>query len=122
VKVTQRTVVAVVLAGIAGTLINTLAIAAVLGADKLALALAPGRYGVAIAVAALIPAALALIERRAALVVAGLLLTVIPSLLAKLVFGSGAPWGLVFALNAVYAVAAIVVYLAAAGGGKAARR
>ena len=111
-----RKVIAVIAAGIAGTLVNSAAAAAVLGADKFApFAFSPGRHGVAIAVAALIPAAFALLSGPAALGLAAALLTVVPSLLAKLVFGSGASWGLVLALNLVYAVAAIVVYRLVAG-------
>jgi hypothetical protein len=41
-------------------------------------------------------------------------LTVIPSLLAKLVFGVGAPWLFVLGVNAVYALAAWATYLAIA--------
>ena len=112
----MRKAIAVIAAGITGTLVNSAAAAAVLGADKFApFAFSPGRHGVAIAVAALIPAALAMLDGAAALGLAGVLLTVVPSLLAKLVFGSGAPWGLVLALNLVYAVTAIVVYRLVAG-------
>jgi hypothetical protein len=47
-------------------------------------------------------------------------LTVIPSILAKLVFGADAPWLFVLGVNAVYAIAAWVVYLAImrAGSGR----
>ena len=40
-------------------------------------------------------------------------LTVIPSLLAKTVFGAGAPWLIVLAVNLVYAVAATGVWVGA---------
>jgi hypothetical protein len=47
-------------------------------------------------------------------VVALAALTVIPSILAKLVFGVGAPWLFVLGVNAIYAVAAWATYLAIA--------
>jgi hypothetical protein len=47
-----------------------------------------------------------------AVTLALLALTIIPSALAKLVFGVGAPWGIVLAFNGVYAVTAWAVYLA----------
>ena len=113
---TLRKIAAIVAAGIAGTLVNSAAAAAVLGGDKfLPFALSPGRHVVAIAVAALIPVSFVVFDGAAALAMAGVFLTVVPSVLAKLVFGSGAPWALVFALNAVYAVVAIVVYRLVAG-------
>jgi hypothetical protein len=44
-------------------------------------------------------------------------LSVIPTVLAKLVFGAGASWLFVLAVNAVYAVAAWATYLALARPG-----
>ena len=111
-----RKVLAIVAAGISGTLVNSATAAAVLGAEKfLPFALSPGRHGVAVAVATLIPVAFSMLDGAAALALAAGLLTVVPSLLAKLVFGSGAPWLLVLALNLVFAVAAILVYRMIAG-------
>jgi hypothetical protein len=55
-------------------------------------------------VAALLPLIYARLSGAAAAVTAVLALTVIPSLLAKLAFGIGAPWGFVLAVNAVYAM------------------
>jgi hypothetical protein len=48
----------------------------------------------------------------AAALIAIVALTVIPSILAVFVFGVGAPWSFVLAVNAVYAIAAWAVYCA----------
>lgn len=55
-----RTTLAVVLAGIVGTLANAVARALGGGMDKLSLALVPGRYAVAIAVCAPFPSSAAI--------------------------------------------------------------
>lgn len=109
---TTRTLIAVLLAGIVGTIVNSLAAAAVVGAPLAALLTRWGGYVVAILVAALLPVIYARMAGAAAHAVAVAALTIIPSLLAKFVFGIGAPWGIVLILNAVYAVAAILTYLA----------
>lgn len=106
----QRIALAVVLAGIAGTLANTLAAMAVFGADRWTLATVPARYGVAILVALALPGLDRLLPSKWSALAGFAALTILPSLNAKLVLGVGAPWGLVLALNAVYALAALVVY------------
>lgn len=96
-------------AGIAGTIANALVAGLWLGSDKFALVLVPGRYVVAIACACLAAAifnlSLAPLWRSGALAV----LVVLPSLIAKLVFGATAPWAAVLLLNGVYAIAAWTV-------------
>jgi hypothetical protein len=72
----------------------------------------PGRNAVAIAVAALLPLIYAATSGVAAALIAIVALTVIPSILAVFVFGVGAPWSFVLAVNAVYAIAAWAVYCA----------
>lgn len=105
-----KLVVAVVIAGIVGTLANSVAVAAALGAAFVPLALSPARNAVAILVAALLPVIYRSLTGPAAHAVAVLALAIIPSVLAKLVFGAGAPWLTVLLLNTVYAVAAILTY------------
>lgn len=105
-----RIAIAVVVAGIVGTLANSVAVAAAIGAPFAPLALSPGRHAVAILVAGLLPLIDRMWRGMAGQLVALALLTVVPSLLAKLVFGIGAPWLAVLLLNAVYALAAIVAY------------
>lgn len=106
-----REIAAVILAGIAGTLVNALAAGLVVSADIVHLVSVPGRYGVAIVVAALLPALWRAMDRAGAVVAGLVLLAVIPSLLAKLVFGAGLAWGLVLLLNLFYAGGAVVTYV-----------
>ena len=109
-----RIILAVVVAGIVGTIANSIIVAALTPNAFLPLAVSPGRNAVAIAVAALLPVIYAAMSGIAAAVVALAALTVIPSILAKLVFGVAAPWLFVLGVNAVYAVAAWATWLAIA--------
>lgn len=101
---------AVIAAGIAGTIANSVVVAALTPNAFLPLAVSPGRNAVAIAVAALLPVIYAATSGVAAALAAVAALTVIPSILAKLVFAVGAPWSFVVGVNAVYALAAWAVY------------
>jgi hypothetical protein len=109
-----RLAIAVVVAGIVGTITNSVIVAALTPNPFVPLAISPGRNAVAIAVAVLLPVIYAAMSGVAAAVVALVALTVIPSLLAKLVFGVDAPWLFVLGVNAVYALAAWATYLAIA--------
>jgi hypothetical protein len=100
-----RRIVAVILAGVAGTVANSVVVAALTPNPFVPLALSPGRNAVAIAVAVLLPVIHAVTSGVGAAVIALVALTVIPSILAKLVFGTGAPWHFVLGVNAVYAIA-----------------
>jgi hypothetical protein len=112
-----RLILAVIVAGVVGTLANSVIVAALTPNEFIPLAVSPGRNAVAIAVAALLPVIYAMTSGGVAAVIALAALTVIPSLLAKLVFGIAAPWPFVLGVNAVYAVAAWAVYLAIARTG-----
>ena len=105
-----RIMIAVVFAGVIGTLANSAVVAALTPNAFASLALSPGRLTVAVVVAALLPPAFTLMSRWPAVVTSVVLLTVLPSLLAKTVFGVGAPWDFVLMVNSVYAVAAILAY------------
>jgi hypothetical protein len=105
-----RRIVAVIVAGVAGTIANSVVVAALTPNPFVPLAVSPGRNAVAIAVAVLLPVIYAATSGVAAAVIALVALTVIPSILAKLVFGIGAPWPFVLGVNAVYAIAAWAVY------------
>lgn len=113
---TIREIVATVMAGVVGNVVNAVAAAIMVNPDLIHFALVPGRYLVAILVAALIPLSMVLVGGMPALLLSFVGLTVIPSLLAKLVFGSAAPWILVLVLNAIYALAAMATYKAIARG------
>ena len=103
-----RLVTAVVVAGVIGTLANSAVVAAL--TPNSFLALSPGRLSVAVVVAGVLPAAFALMSLLPAVAVSAVLLTAVPSILAKTVFGVGAPWNFVLMVNAVYAIAAILAY------------
>jgi hypothetical protein len=98
------TILAVIAAGMAGTLANSAVVAALTPNPFGALATRHGRLGVAVAVAVLLPAIYALTSGAGAAVAAIVALTVIPSMLARFVFGIGAPRGFVLSVNAVDAV------------------
>jgi hypothetical protein len=107
-----RIALAIVLAGIVGTIANSVVVAALTDIPFVNLALSPGRNAVAIAVAILLPLIYLGLSGIGAAVLSMVALTVIPSLLAKFVFGIGAPWPFVLGVNAVYAIAAWATYLA----------
>jgi hypothetical protein len=110
-----RLILAVVVAGVVGTIANSVVVAALTPSGFLHLATSPGRNGVAIAVAVLLPVIYAALSGVPAAVLAIAAMTVVPSVLAKLVFGVAAPWPFVMGVNVVYAVAAWLVWLAIAG-------
>jgi len=112
-----RLVLAVVVAGIVGTIANSVVVAALTPNAFLTLATSPVRNAVAIAVAVLLPVIYAALSGLPAAVLALAATTVVPSILAKLVFGIDAPWLFVLGVNAVYAVAAWAVWLAMAQTG-----
>ena len=97
-------ILAVIVAGVAGTVTNSAVVATYTPNEFIPLATSPGRIGVAVAVAVLLPLIYAFMTGPGAVTLALLALTVIPSALAKLVFGVGAPWGIVLAFTGVYAV------------------
>ncbi|MCG8547316.1 MAG: hypothetical protein MJE12_24220 [Alphaproteobacteria bacterium] len=111
----MRSIVAAVAAGIAGTVVNAFAVAAVVSTDKLSLALVPGRYAIGIALCLVLPLLHSVLSVRAFYAFAAAFLTLGASLLAKFVFLATAPWGAVLGFNLVYALAAIVVFRAIAG-------
>jgi hypothetical protein len=118
-----RLIVAVIVAGVVGTVANSAIVAALTPNEFMPLVTSPGRNAVAIAVAGLLPVIYAVTSGAVAAIVSMAALTVIPSLLAKLVFGIGAPWPFVLGVNAVYAIAAWAVYWAIAriGNGRRSR-
>ncbi|TMM51247.1 hypothetical protein [Sulfitobacter sabulilitoris] len=107
---TIRNIVAAVIAGVVGTIANSLVVSGLTGAPLWGLILSFGREAVAIAVALLLIPIFLRMRRWQPWVVGIAVLTVVPSLLAKTVFGVAAPWGVVLGVNAVYAVAATVVF------------
>ena len=112
---TGRTVAAVVVAGLIGAVANIAFVAVIMQVSGLGhepaveLARQPWRYAVAVVVAALLPL-LALLPGLRAWAAALVLLTAIPTLLAKLVFTPDAPLVWLIAANLVYAGAATAAY------------
>ncbi|MFZ3580873.1 hypothetical protein ACOI1H_01720 [Loktanella sp. DJP18] len=107
---TLRNLIIVAIAGIIGTIANAIAVNIVAGAEVMPLILSWGRHAVAVVVALLL---IPIFARRADLgawILALVALTVIPSLLAILVFGAAAPWTFVLSVNAVYAFFATLIF------------
>ena len=84
-------VIPVVLAGVAGTVVNAIAAAIVVSPANIKLALVPGRYVVAILVAVALPFIFAMAQQPISSMLAFVVLTVVPSLLSKLVFAAPRP-------------------------------
>lgn len=106
-----RTVLAVVIAGAAGTLANAAAAGLFLRPDLFErLAVVPNRYVIAILFVAAVPLIYRLLRGAWGAVVALVLLTLAPSLLAKLGLGALTPWSTVLALNFVYGLVALIAY------------
>ena len=107
-----RNIIVAIIAGIVGTIANSILINILAGADVMPLILSFGRNFVAILVAFLLIPLFRGDNGVVAFVVGVVLLTIIPSLLAKYVFGADAPWNFVLLVNALYAVTATVIYAA----------
>src|SRR5215469_14985603 len=108
-------VIPVLVAGVAGTIVNAIAAAIVIAPASIRLALVRGRNAVAIAVVGLLPLIFLFVQQPISTVLGLVVLTIVPSLLAKLVFSVRSPWSIVLLLNAVYALVALVVYAITAG-------
>lgn len=89
---------------------NAAAVAIAVSLDRLALALVPGRYIVAIALCFALPFLSRQFDRLWFFIIGILWLSVAASIVAKFVFSVTAPWSMVLGFNLVYAIAAIVVY------------
>jgi len=107
--------IAVIIAGIAGTVANAVAASIVVAPEKINFLYVPNRYFIAIAIAGLLPLLYTAIGGLGGWALSLIALTIIPSLIAKLVLGAGAPWGLVLGLNAIYALTAVAIYRAIVG-------
>ena len=108
---TVRKIIIAAVAGIVGCVANSIAITAVVGAPLMPLIFSPGREFFSIVFAMSLIPIFATMHGVAAWVTAFVVLEALSSLSAKLVFGAGAPWGLVLFFNGVYAIAAILVYV-----------
>lgn len=106
-----RTLAAVLAGGIAGTLANAAAAALFLNPSLfMRLATVPNRYVIGVVFVALVPLIYRLLPGAWGAFVALVLLTLAPSLLAKLGLGAMTAWTTVLALNFVYGLAALVAY------------
>jgi hypothetical protein len=110
-----RSVVAVVLGGVAGTVANAAVAGLLINPALWKLATVPSRYALGIAFVALVPALYRLLSGAAGAAVALAFLTLAPSLLAKLALEALTAWPVLLGLNLVYALTALVVYRVAAG-------
>ena len=105
-----RSLIAAVVAGIAGTVANSLIVSALVGAPVMGLIFSFGREAVAILCAFLLIPLFARLPETQAWIAGIVTLTALPSLLAKTVFAADAPWTMVLGVNAVYAVTAVIVF------------
>jgi hypothetical protein len=112
---TLRMIFATVMAGIVGTVTNAVAAALLIHPVLMDFAMMPARYLVAIFVAGQIPLFKIWVGGPSGLTFAFIGLTLVPSLLAKFVFGTESPWILVLVLNAVFAIGALATYNVIAG-------
>lgn len=112
---TFRTGLAVILAGVLGCLANAVFAGLVVNPSLWQLATVPHRYVLAILFAALLPPVYRLLPAAWGAALALALLTLLPSLLAKLAVGAVTSWDVLLALNFVYALTALVVYRGVAG-------
>ena len=111
-----RTVLAVLVGGAAGTLANAAAAGLFLRPDLFErLAVVPNRYLIGIVFVAFVPLIYRLLRGPWGALVALLLLTLAPSLLAKLGLGAMTAWTTVLALNFVYGLVALIAYRLVAG-------
>ena len=109
-SVQLRILLAVMVAGIVGAIINACAAALILGPGKLHFLMMPNRYYIAMAVAMFLPLIGLFSLGHIGRVLSLLALVIVPSLIAKLVLHVGAPWPLVLILNSFYAFGALVTY------------
>lgn len=110
-----RPILAVVLAGVAGVLANAAAAALFVNPVLWQLAVAPSRYLAGIVFAVLVPLVYRVRPGAWGAALALLLLTLLPSLAAKLALGAVIAWPTLLALNFVYALVALVVFRLVAG-------
>lgn len=111
----MRPILAVALAGVAGVLANAAAAALFVNPVLWQLATVPTRYLIGIVFAVIIPLLYRLLPGARGAALALLLLTLLPSLAAKLSFGAFTAWHVLLALNFVYGLAALLVYRLASG-------
>jgi len=96
--------------GIGGLLLQSAAVAAIVGVPYMVLITTWGRYVVAIALVALFCAFYKTLTRSQALVASLVAGAVIPAMLARFAFGSGAPWLTLLAFNLLFSVIALVIF------------
>ncbi|MGY9037030.1 MAG: hypothetical protein ACKVLA_04345 [Rhodobacterales bacterium] len=107
---TVRNVILAAIAGVLGCIANSLAIAAMAGADPISLILSAGREFWSIVFAmALIPI-FARVAGVTAWIAGFVVLEVLSSLSAVYIWGAAAPWNFILLVNGAYALVAVAVY------------
>ena len=108
----MRTLIAIILAGILGSLAVFVSANLLAGAPFVVLATQWGAYIVAILIVATFPFIYAAMNPAPAGVVCLLLATIVPTVLAMTVFASGDPTPFLVGLgfNAIFAIVALIVY------------
>ncbi len=96
--------------GIGALLLQGVAVSAIVGVPYMALITKWGRYVVAIALVALFCTFYKTLNQTQALAASLVAGSVIPSMLSRFAFGSGAPWLTLLAFNLLFSVIALVIF------------
>ncbi|MDY8110530.1 hypothetical protein U0C82_15415 [Fulvimarina sp. 2208YS6-2-32] len=120
---TLRIILGIVLGGILGCIATGAAVALIAGGDFAAFVTDPGKHGVSIAIAVVLPAFFLSMSMGWAILVGIVWCDVVAAVLTKFVFGGAdAPWSMLLGFNLVYAVVAVLVFAALAADPLQARR
>ncbi|RFC66305.1 hypothetical protein DYI37_02315 [Fulvimarina endophytica] len=118
-----RIILGIIVGGILGCIATGFAVSWIAGGDLTAFLTTPGKYGVSIAIAVLLPVFFTSLPMGTAIIVGILWCDIAAAVLTKFVFGGGAaPWVAVLGFNLVYAVVATLVFAAFAADPLQARR
>ncbi len=109
-SVSNKELVGIVVGAVGGLLLQSAVVTAIVGLPYLTLITKWGRYGVSIALVALFCAFYKTMSRTQALITSLVSGVIIPSLLSKFVFGSGAPWINLFVFNLLFSIIALVIF------------
>ena len=109
-SVSKSDLIGIFTGGVGDLLLQSAAVAAIVGAPYTVLITTWGRYVVAIALVALFCAFYKTLTQTQALVASLVAGSMIPAMLARFAFGSGAPWLTLLGFNLLFSVIALVIF------------